>query len=88
MPSLDRQANAKRCNKTSPKSVETKSLAENLPTGLHARRPFGEHVLAWVGPQQSTLVSATKSRRMLIGDGDDNDHDDTEYTETGFISTF
>ena len=41
-----------------------------------------------MGPQQSTLVSATQSRRMLIGDGDDNDHDDTEYTETAFISTF
>ena len=86
MPSLDRQANAK--DATKPPQSKLKSLAENLPTGLHARRPFGEHVLAWVGPQQSTLVSATQSRRMLIGDGDDNDHDDTEYTETGFISTF
>ena len=36
----------------------------------HARRPFGEHVRVWADPQQSTLVSATKLRRMVIADDD------------------
>ena len=35
---------------------------------LHVRRPFGEHVRAWVGLQQSTLVRQTR--------GVDNDDDD------------
>ena len=39
---------------------------------LHVRRPFGEHVRAWVGLQQSTLVRQTRR----VDDDDDDDDDD------------
>ena len=55
---------------TKPPQRQVKLNLQNPKWRLHVSRPFGGHVRAWAGPQQSTLVSPTKLRRMVIADDD------------------
>ena len=76
----------KRGKKPSPRSGQAKSPWQTICKILlrsHASRPFGEHVRAWVGPQQSTLVSATKLK--VKEDEDDASQPDQVEDEDGDV---